>query len=53
MDALLAFLDYLVAELEQYLEIELAEQAVERLHYLNAVAYLDELRQSDEYRKLH
>ena len=50
MDALLTFLDYLVSELEFYLEIKRAEQLVEELNHLNAVAYLDELRASEEYR---
>jgi hypothetical protein len=50
MDALLTLLDYLVSELEYYLEIKRAEQLVEELNHLNAVAYLDELRASEEYR---
>ena len=52
MDALLTFLDYLVSELEFYLEVKRAEQLIEELNYQNAVAYLDELRASEEYRKL-
>ena len=52
MDALLTFLDYLVSELEFYLEVKRAEQLIEELNYQNAVAYLDELRASAEYRKL-
>jgi hypothetical protein len=52
MDALLTLLDYLVSELEYYLEIKRAEQLVEELNHLNAVAYLDELRASEGYRKL-
>jgi peptide deformylase len=52
MDALLTFLDYLVSELEYYLEIKRAEQLVEELDHLNAIAFLDEIRASAEYRKL-
>ena len=52
MDALLTFLDYLVSELEFYLEVKRAEQLVEELDYLNAIAFLDEIRASEEYRKL-
>ena len=49
MDALLTFLDYLVSELEFYLEVKRAEQLTEELDYLNAIAFLDEIRQSEEY----
>jgi hypothetical protein len=52
MDALLTFLDYLVSELEFYLEVKRAEQLTEELDYLNAIAFLDEIRASEEYRKL-
>ena len=52
MDALLTFLDYLVSELEFYLEVKRAEQLIEELDYLNAIAFLDEIRASEEYRKL-
>ena len=52
MDALLTFLGYLVSELEYYLEIKRAEQLTEELDYLNAIAFLDEIRASEEYRKL-
>jgi peptide deformylase len=52
MDALLTLLDYLVSELEYYLEIKRAEQLVEELDHLNAIAFLDEIRASAEYRKL-
>ena len=52
MDALLAFLGYLVSELEFYLEVKRAEQLTEELDYLNAIAFLDEIRASEEYRKL-
>jgi hypothetical protein len=52
MDALLTLLDYLVSELEFYLEVKRAERLTEELNYQNAVAYLDELRASKEYRKL-
>ena len=52
MNALLTFLDYLVSELEYYLEIKRAEQLTEELDYLNAIAFLDEIRASEEYRKL-
>jgi len=52
MDALLTFLDYLVSELEFYLKVKRAEQLTEELDYLNAIAFLDEIRASEEYRKL-
>ena len=52
MDALLTFLGYLVSELEFYLEVKRAEQLTEELDYLNAIAFLDEIRASEEYRKL-
>jgi len=52
VNALLIFLDYFVAELEQYLEIKLAEQTAEELNYLNAIAFLDEIRQSPEYQTI-
>ena len=52
MNALLTFLDYLVSELEYYLEIKRAEQLTEELDYLNAIAFLGEIRASEEYRKL-
>jgi hypothetical protein len=49
INALLTFLDYLVSELEFYLEVKRAEQLTEELDYLNAIAFLDEIRQSEEY----
>jgi len=52
MGTLIQFLDYLITELELYLEVKLAEETVEQLNYLNAVAYLEELRASEEYSKL-
>ena len=52
INALLTFLDYLVSELEFYLEVKRAEQLTEELDYLNAIAFLDEIRASEEYRKL-
>jgi hypothetical protein len=52
INALLTFLDYLVSELEFYLEVKRAERLTEELNYQNAVAYLDELRASKEYRRL-
>jgi hypothetical protein len=42
MNTLLTFLDYLVSELEFYLEVKRAERLTEELDYLNAIAFLDE-----------
>jgi len=50
MDALIQFLEWVVTELEYWREIELAEQTAEQLEYMDAVAYLDALRATAEYR---
>jgi hypothetical protein len=49
MEALLAFLDHIVAELEYYYRLKKAESLCGRLDYLEAIAFLDEVRQSPEY----
>jgi len=50
--ALLFVLDWLVRELEYYLVVSQAESLCEELDYLNHVAFLEEIRQSPEYRNL-
>jgi hypothetical protein len=50
--ALLFVLDWLVRELEYYLVVSQAESLCEELDYLNHAAFLEEIRQSPEYRNL-
>jgi hypothetical protein len=50
--ALLAFLNWLITELEYYLVVSQAESLCEELDYLNHAAFLEEIRQSPEYRNL-
>ena len=50
VNALIAFLDWLITELELYLETKLAELALEELEYQQSIAFLDEIRQFEEYR---
>ncbi len=52
VNALLVFLDWLVRELEYWQVVNQAESLCEELDYLNAVAYLEELRQSPEYQSI-
>lgn len=50
MNALLAFLDWLVRELECYYYLRRADNHIEYLDYLDAVAFLNEIRSTEEYR---
>jgi hypothetical protein len=52
VNALLFVLDWLVRELEYYLVVSQAESLCEELDYLNHAAFLEEIRQSPEYRNL-
>ena len=52
VNALLFVLDWLVTELEYYLVVSQAESLCEELDYLNHAAFLDEIRQSPEYRSI-
>jgi len=52
MDALLTFLDYLVAELEYHYCMRKADSLIDYLDYLDAAVSLNEIRQSPEYRNL-
>jgi hypothetical protein len=52
VNALLFVLDWLVTELEYYLVVSQAESLCEELDYLNHAAFLEEIRQSPEYRNL-
>jgi hypothetical protein len=52
VNALLVFLDWLVRELEYWQVVNQAESLCEELDYLNAVAFLDEIRQSPEYHSI-
>ena len=52
VNALLAFLDFFVTELEYYYCLRKADSLCEQLDYLKAIAFLDEIRQSPEYRSI-
>jgi hypothetical protein len=52
MDALLTFLDYLVAELEYHYYLRKADSVIDYLDYLDAVVSLNEIRQSPGYHNL-
>ena len=52
MDALITFLDYLVAELEYHYYMRKADSLCDYLDYLDAVVSLEQIRQSPEYRNL-
>jgi hypothetical protein len=52
MNALLTFLDYLVAELEYHYYLKKADSLIDYLDYLDAVISLNEIRQSPEYHNL-
>ncbi len=52
MDALLAFLDFFVAELEYYLELKTKERLDQELDYLQSISFLDEIRQPPEYQSI-
>jgi hypothetical protein len=52
MNALVYFLNWVVNELEYYYYLKRAGYLCEDLEYLVAHAQLNEIRQSEEYRKL-
>jgi len=52
MNALLTFLDYLVAELEHHYLLKRADSLCDYLDYLDAVISLNEIRQSPEYQSI-
>ena len=52
MGALLYALDWLVRELECYYLLIRADSVCDEIDYLDTVAFLDEIRQSPEYRNL-
>jgi hypothetical protein len=52
MNALLTFLDYLVAELEYHYYLKKADSIIAYLDYLDSVISLNEIRYSPKYRKL-
>ena len=52
MNALLTFLDYLVSELEYHYLLKRADSLCDYLEYLDTVVSLNEIRQSEEHRKL-
>ena len=52
MNALLSFLDYLVSELEYRYLLKRADSLIDYLDYLDAVVSLEQIRSSEEYRKL-
>ena len=52
MNALLFALDWLVAELEYHYLLKRADSVCDEIDYLDTVAFLDEIRQSPEYRSI-
>ena len=52
VNALLTFLDWLVTELEYYYCLKKADSLCDQIDYLETIAFLDEIRQSPEYRNL-
>jgi hypothetical protein len=52
MDALLFALDWLVRELEYHYCLKRADSLIDYLDYLDAVVSLEQIRSSEEYRKL-
>jgi hypothetical protein len=52
VEALITFLDFFVTELEYYYCLKKADSLCEQLDYLEAIAFLDEIRQSPEYRSI-
>jgi hypothetical protein len=52
MGALLFALDWLVRELECYYLLKRADSLCDEIEYLESTAFLDEIRQSPEYRNL-
>ena len=52
VEALITFLDYLVAELEYHYYMRKADSLIDYLEYLDTVISLNEIRQSPEYRSI-
>jgi len=52
MDALIAFLDFFVTELEYYYCLKKAERLCGEIDYLETIAFLNEIRQSLEYHSI-
>jgi hypothetical protein len=52
VEALIAFLDYLVAELEYHYYMRKADSLIDYLEYLDTIVSLEQIRRSEEYRKL-
>jgi hypothetical protein len=52
VDALLIFLNFLVAELECYYLLRKTDSLLEDLDYRESVAFLDEIRQYPEYQSI-
>jgi len=52
VNALLFVLDWLVTELEYYYCLKKAESLCDEIDYLETIAFLDEIRQSPEYRSI-
>jgi len=52
VEALITFLDYLVAELEYHYYMRKADSLCDYLDYLDAVVSLEQIRQSPEYRSI-
>ena len=52
VEALIAFLDFFVTELEYYYCLKKAESLCDEIDYLETIAFLDEIRQSPEYRSI-
>jgi hypothetical protein len=52
VNALIAFLDYLVAELEYHYCMRKADSLIDYLDYLDAAVSLNEIRQSPEYHSI-
>jgi hypothetical protein len=52
VNALLFVLDWLVTELEYYYCLKKADSLCDEIDYLETIAFLDEIRQSPEYRSI-
>ena len=52
VNALLAFLNWLITELEYYFCLKKAESLCDEIDYLETIAFLNEIRQSPEYHSI-
>jgi len=52
MNALIQFLDYLVRELEFHYALKRMDSLIDYLDYLDTAISLEQIRSSEEYRKL-